>query len=82
MTREQEIAARSGWQPIETAPEKQIIDIWTDGFGSEPLRYTNCYYDTICNEWRTSRPTGHLFCIPARFVTHWMPLPPPPHEEK
>jgi hypothetical protein len=72
------------WQPIETAPPKgQLIDVWTVGWGAEPHRVSDCYYDNICGEWRTSRHsgTGQLLCIPERFVTHWMPLPAAPDTE-
>jgi hypothetical protein len=64
------------WQPIETAPRDRLIDIWFNG-----KRWTECYYDSICDEWRTSRPGGLLVSVKARYVTHWMPLPPPPMEQ-
>jgi hypothetical protein len=63
------------WQPITTAPKDGLIDIWTVGFGADPHRVSDCYYDSICSEWRTSRPMGYLHCIPGRFVTHWMRPP-------
>lgn len=59
------------WKPIETAPKDTLIDIWlTDG-----VRWCDCYFDRICEEWRTSRPSGRLVWIKEKFVTHWM-LPP------
>lgn len=80
--------AAEGWRPIETAPKHTLICIWITG--AEVLGrkwcadagefWANCYYDSICDEWRTSRPSGHLRAVPARFVTHWRPLPPPPSE--
>lgn len=66
------------WQPIETAPEGGLVDVWTDGFGAEPCRVNDCYYDRITGQWRTSRPSGHLTCIPERYCTHWMPVPKAP----
>ena len=66
------------WQPIETAPKDRLIDVWTVGYGAEPHRMSDCYYDRICDEWRTSRPSGHLMCIKAKYVTHWMTRPTPP----
>ena len=66
------------WQPIKTAPKDRLIDVWTIGYGAEPLRMADCYYDRICDEWRTSRPSGRLMCIKAKYVTHWMNIPAPP----
>lgn len=37
-------------------------------------------FGTAWSEWRTTRPSGHLRCVPERFVTHWMPLPTPPKQ--
>ena len=65
------------WQPIETAPKDALIDIWL----AEGKRWCACYHDIITDEWRTSRPSGHLISIKARFVTHWMPLPEPPQSK-
>ena len=62
------------WQDIETAPKDDLIDIWL----KDGVRWCDCYYDRICSEWRTSRPSGHLVRINESHVTHWMPLPNPP----
>lgn len=62
------------WQPIETATKDDLIDIWL----TEGKRWCDCYYDRICDEWRTSRPSGRLVRVKAQHVTHWMPLPEPP----
>ena len=59
------------WQPIETAPKGILIDILIDG----KTRWCDCYYDQIYDQWRTSRPGGHLAWVPARCVTHWMLAP-------
>lgn len=64
------------WQPIVTAPKDVLVDIWIGG--GVDKRWADCYYDHICNEWRTSRPSGILATIPARLVTHWMSPPGPP----
>lgn len=64
------------WQPIETAPKDGLIDVWVDLHGG--YRLADAYYDTICGQWRTSRPSNHLVCVPERHVTKWMPLPEPP----
>lgn len=66
------------WQPIETAPKDGIIDIWAMDNGKNGRRVSECYYDRICDEWRTSAPTLRLHCVKARYVTHWMPLPEAP----
>lgn len=60
-----------GWQPIETAPKDRLIDILFSG----TVRWCDCYYDQICDEWRTSRPGGYLVWCSAKAATHWM-LPP------
>lgn len=66
----------TGWQPIKTAPDGGMVDIWL----SEGRRWCDCYYDRVTDTWRTSRPSGKLLSVPARFVTHWMPAPPAPKE--
>lgn len=70
------------WMDIETAPKDRLICIWIgDDKWGEPEMWSYCYYDNICKEWRTSRPSGHLRCVPERYVTHWMPLPVAPKGE-
>ncbi|RWD00143.1 MAG: hypothetical protein EOS58_30650 [Mesorhizobium sp.] len=58
-----------GWQTIDSAPKNRgrLIDIWLES----GTRWCDCYYDQICDEWRTSRPSGHLISIKAKHVTHW-----------
>ena len=70
--------AEREWRDIASAPKGVLIDIWTVGWGSAPMRVCDCYFDAECREWRTSRPSLHLLCIPERFVTHWMPTANPP----
>ncbi len=57
-----------GEQPIPTAG---LVDVR----GATGERYTDCYYDRICDEWRTITPTGHLFCVKRSWITHWMQPP-------
>jgi len=66
--------AAAEWIPaqIETPPRDRLIDIWINS----GVRWCDCYYDQICDQWRTTRPSGHLICVSARAVTHWR-LPPP-----
>lgn len=66
--------AQSAWQPIATAPKDGLIDIWL----ADGKRWCDCYYDHICDEWRTSRPSGRLVWVKAQDVTHWMPRPAAP----
>ena len=70
----------SEWQPIESAPKDQLIDIWIQENGGDGVRWCDCYYDRICGQWRTSRPSGHLVTIAERFVTYWRMPPPPPEQ--
>lgn len=69
-------APQTAWLPIETAPKDDLIDIWIGG--TSQIRWSDCYYDRICDEWRTSRPSGRLMVIKASHVTHWMPAPTAP----
>lgn len=62
------------WRGMESAPKNDLIDI----FLSDGVRWCDCYHDRITDTWRTSRPSGRLLSIHARFVTHWMPRPPAP----
>lgn len=64
----------SEWQLIETAPKKGKIDLWCDG-----IRFTGCYWDHICGEYRTSGTAGVLQRI--KNATHWMPIPDPPKQK-
>lgn len=61
------------WKPIETAPLDRLITLWN---GNNAV--VACYWDRICKEWRTSRPSGHPFSF--RYATHWREEanPPPP----
>lgn len=66
----------TAWQPIETAPKDELICVLIESQEWGPSEiWLYCYYDNICKEWRTSRPSGHLRCVPELYVTHWMPLP-------
>ena len=68
----------AGWQDISSAPKGELIDIWIDHGDGTGVRWCDCYYDRICDEWRTSRPSGRLLTIKAKHVTHWQPLPAAP----
>ena len=70
------------WQPIETAPKGQLIDVWVQQSQSPGYRLADVYHDSICSEWRTSRPSGQLVCVMDRYVSHWMPRPAPPEESE
>lgn len=59
------------WQPISTAPKDTLIDILIDG----KTRWCDCYYDQICDQWRTSSPGGKLIWVAATAVTHWRMAP-------
>ena len=55
------------WQPIETAPKDQVIDLWHPEFGH------------IADQWWDSKDG---FDWPVAGATHWMPLPAPPEAAK
>ena len=69
-----------GWRDISTAPKDQLIDIWIkNSANGTGVRWTSCYYDQICDQWRTA-PGGHLMWVPAKAVSHWRSLPNPPSD--
>lgn len=62
------------WQPIADAPKDgRKLLTWNPGFG---LDYLVLYY--LGGMWREPINGLGLKCEP----THWMPLPPPPDEER
>lgn len=70
------------WKPIETAPKSKLIDIWIRHKDGSGIRWCDCYYDHICDDWRTTGPSGHLVFVPARSVTHWTDSPLPPLKDE
>ncbi len=73
----------SPWKAIETAPKKGLVDIWIERSNElNGVRWADCYYDRICDEWRTSRPSGRLISVPARSVKYWMHGPAAPESPK
>jgi hypothetical protein len=67
-----EARAQSGWRPIETAPEAQMILLASDQGGV----YMACWRKEP-DQWCKA---GHTMpYLPANW-THWMPLPAPPAE--
>lgn len=67
-------ATAEGWRTMDSAPKDRLIDIWL----SDGVRWCDCYYDRICDQWRTSRPSGHLLTIRASSVQFWRPPPAAP----
>lgn len=64
-------ALPADWVAVEDqpAPTDGLLDLW---YGDR--RFADCYYDSICDHWRTSRPSGHLFIIQGK-PTHWKYAP-------
>jgi hypothetical protein len=64
------------WQPIETAPRDgtEILTVRSNGYIQNAKWYDNPFgrKDTVIDD-----ADGKWWP-----VTHWMPLPPPPTEEK
>ncbi|CAB4122945.1 Domain of unknown function DUF551 [uncultured Caudovirales phage] len=59
------------WQPIETAPDGMVIDVWYAPVKTIPCRVPNAHRDG--DRWYDG--TGNrMWHTP----THWMPLPPAP----
>ena len=63
------------WEDISTAPKDKPsrIDLWSEG-----MRFMDCYWDRICQEYRTTGSTGLLQRI--KKATHWRRSPAPPQE--
>lgn len=64
------------WLPIASVPKGGLVDLWASG-----QRFTNCYWDCICSEWRCLSNRSPGFCIVhvrAVDATHWMPIPEAP----
>jgi hypothetical protein len=60
------------WQPIETAPKDQWIDLWCANKNGEGYRTVECRWSPYFNYF-------HQACAPAiRNATHWRPIPEPP----
>jgi hypothetical protein len=58
----------SEWQPIETAPRDQFVDLWhRDGF-------------RVCGQWWDDEYSHWGCCLDDSYFTHWMPLPDPPKD--
>lgn len=67
------------WQPIDTAPKKGSIIVWSPLLGGRPViaSWDNDQYakNPIPRFTTSDRIYGRRDLIG---VTHWMPLPPPP----
>jgi hypothetical protein len=66
---------QDGWMPIESAPKKGLVDIWSDG-----RRFTECWRDPVCSEYRCLGNSNVLITLPLASCTHWRQPPPPPSE--
>ena len=72
----------SEWQPIETAPVHQVVDLWS----AKGFRYPDAIIDIVDYSrpiddesqygWTDSNHHGSI--EEAGTYTHWMPLPEPP----
>lgn len=69
------------WQPIETAPKGDIIDVLAEG----RYRYTDVQWEKP--DWPPPRSSprwchfdGECGWMEISNVTHWMPIPAPPSE--
>lgn len=69
------------WQPIETAPRDERIDLWSGG-----ERVPDCFW-MDGYKWRDDDLPKDCFvymdgdlCYDVYQPTHWMPLPQPPEQ--
>jgi hypothetical protein len=66
----------SNWQPIETAPRGELIQLYWPDICDKPL--AGFYEATTCGSgWHTAMNAFAWQTSP----THWMPLPDPPGME-
>lgn len=71
----------SEWQPIETAPRDQEIDLWlVPKDGARPLRAPDCAWRLVDgrHQWVSRGDRGWEPLAGLGAITHWMPLPAPP----
>lgn len=64
----------SEWQPIETAPLWELVNVYDPA--AFPYRSSNTVYSAVqtkVGEWPKELATK-----PPKSPTHWMPLPNPP----
>lgn len=62
-----------GWRPIETAPyDGRMVDLYSPEYG----RVTDCFFNRPDGQWYRD---GDI--INEKVITHWMPLPAPPHTD-
>lgn len=57
------------WQDIESAPKDGLVDLLFDS----GARWTDCYWDNICQEWRHITATGVLLSV--KTAKAWMLTP-------
>ena len=74
----------SEWQPIETAPKDGTqVDVWVV-FPSQSYRVADAHWNETAGEsgaWQLG--SFHEMQFTERpVVTHWMPLPAPPRENR
>lgn len=67
------------WQPIETAPKDGTI-ILGCGFGSKGYFVDDVRW--IDGAFWAFDPYADSHSLLSTQLTHWMPLPPPPSEDK
>ena len=67
------------WQPFETVPEQQTIDIWIKSYNNANYgrRATNVTYVASANKWYGCNLPQEQF---GEYVSHWMPIPSAPIE--
>lgn len=63
----------SGWQPIETAPKDEVIDLWCS---LDDVRYANSWWSS--EGWTD----GDEAYGDYPDFTHWRPLPTPPDDAR
>jgi len=61
------------WRPIETAPEKGA---WALVYADGAINCAYVQHGKLPDDWTLPQSPNVI----PQYVTHWMPLPPPPKE--
>lgn len=71
-------ASAVSWQPIETAPKDQEIDLWViPSGGSRSFRAPDCAWRLVGGkeQWVSRGDSGWEPLSPLGTITHWLPIP-------
>lgn len=65
------------WQPIETAPDQQLFDVWIKSKHNPSFSRRACNVCVVDGVWFGQDSPIEKY---GEYVTHWMQIPQPPEE--